>query len=76
MTAHELTAHHIALHADTLNHLERAILERDRWRLLCRAALDQLALVATAPERYEQIQREARKELECYMAAALRGDAS
>ena len=59
-------------HADTLDHLERAIAQRDAYRLLFRAALDQLALVATAPEHAEQIQRELRKERERYMAEALK----
>ncbi len=60
-------------HADTLDHLERAIDERDQWRDLARAALDQLALHATAPERYEQIQRDLKHERAVYMTAAFAG---
>jgi hypothetical protein len=33
----------LTAHADTLDHLERAIRERDVYRLMVRAALDQLA---------------------------------
>lgn len=41
------------------------------WRLMFRAALDQLALVATQPERYEGMQRELRREREGMMAKEL-----
>lgn len=40
-------------------------------RLMFRAAMDALVLVATAPERYEQIQRELRKDREAMMSAAM-----
>jgi hypothetical protein len=42
--------------------------ERNLYHLLYLAALDGLSLMATAPERYEQIQRELRKEREQFMA--------
>ena len=48
--------------------LEEARRERDLFRLLYLASLDGLSLVATAPERYEQQQRELRKERETFMA--------
>ncbi len=57
---------------DTLRQdVTEAIRERNLYRLMFRAALDQLALVATAPERAEQIQRELRREREVFMTEAL-----
>ncbi len=47
------------------------IRERDLYRLMFRAAMDGLSLVATAPERYEQMQRDLRKEREAFMAEEL-----
>ncbi len=53
--------------------LEEARRERDLFRLLYDASMDGLSLVATAPERYEQQQRELRKERESYMAKEFAG---
>ena len=50
---------------------ERAQIERDIYRTIARAALDQLALVATVPERYEAMQREEMKDREWRMKLAL-----
>lgn len=47
--------------------------ERDLYRLMLHAAMDQLALVATAPERYEQIQRELLHDRREFMARAMTG---
>lgn len=52
--------------------LAEARRERNMYRLLYLAALDGLSLVATAPERYEQIQRDLLNERQAYMAKALR----
>lgn len=51
--------------------LAEARRERNMYRLLYLAALDGLTLVATASERYEQLQRDLRKEREQFMAAEL-----
>ncbi len=53
---------------------ERAQIERDIYRQIARAALDQLALVATVPERFASIQRELRQERERFMACELGKD--
>lgn len=56
--------------ADALrDDLAEARRERDQLRLVLHAALDALSLEATAPERYEHIQRELLKERQHYMAA-------
>mgnify|MGYP001569841629 CR=1 len=44
------------------------------YRLMVKAALDQLALVATRAEHYENIQRILRKDREQFMAGALLGE--
>lgn len=48
-----------------------AILLAMRYKLLYCAALDQLALVATQPERYEGMQRSLRQEREKFMTKEL-----
>ena len=53
---------------------ERAQIERDIYRQIARAALDQLALVATVPERFAIIQRELRHERESMMTDTIRRD--
>ncbi len=53
---------------------ECAQIERDVWRLMFRAAMDQLAMQATKPERYAAIQRELRQERERFMTCELGKD--
>ena len=52
--------------------LEEARRERDLFRLLYLASLDGLSLIATAPERYEQISKDLRKEREAFVAQQFR----
>ncbi len=52
----------LTAHADTLDHLERAIRERDLYRLMYRAALDQLHDALTGPRRYERMVRSLTEE--------------